>query len=85
MAEPERIDIKTAENIVFETLLALVRARGGDGIVVRPESRFNQDLGLDSLDLAELSAVLEEELGRDPFSAGFLPGTAAELISYYQS
>ncbi len=85
VAEAERIQIKTAESVIFETLLALMQARGANGTVVGPESRLNQDLGMDSLDLAELSAVLEDEFGRDPFSDGLLPATPAELISYYQA
>jgi acyl carrier protein len=85
VAEAEQIQIKSAENIIFKTLLGLMRARGVSGTVVRPESRLNQDLGMDSLDLAELSAVLEDELGRDPFSDGLLPATAGELISYYHT
>ena len=85
MAEAQRIQIKTPESVVFETLRALMQARGANGTVIRPDSRLNQDLGLDSLDLAELSAVLEDEFGRDPFSDGLLPATPAELISYYQA
>lgn len=40
-------------------------------------------LGLDSLETAELSAVLEDELGKDPFSEGLLPATVGELLDFY--
>lgn len=38
---------------------------------------------LDSLETAELSALLEDELGSDPFSTGDLPQTLAEIQSFY--
>lgn len=40
-------------------------------------------LGLESLDLAELSAILEDELGKDPYSAGIVPRTVGEIIDWY--
>jgi acyl carrier protein len=50
---------------------------------VKLESDLYEELELDSLDIAELSAVLEEELGHDPYSEGISPGTVGELIEYY--
>jgi acyl carrier protein len=40
---------------------------------------------MDSLELAELSAALEDELGHDPYSDGLAPETVGELIGYYRS
>ena len=40
---------------------------------------------MDSLELAELSAVLEDDLGHDPYSQGIVPQTVAELLAYYNS
>lgn len=40
-------------------------------------------LGLDSLETAELSALLEDTLGTDPFSEGQLPVTVGELLDFY--
>jgi acyl carrier protein len=62
----------------------LLDQRDARGIEIRPESRLTRDLGLDSLELAELSAVLDEEIGDDPFSQGVIPETVAELIGYYE-
>lgn len=39
--------------------------------------------GLDSLETAELSAVLEDEFGTDPYSEGQMPQTLAEIIAFY--
>lgn len=40
-------------------------------------------LGFDSLQTAELSATLEDELGTDPFSAGEMPETVGHLVAFY--
>lgn len=40
-------------------------------------------LGLDSLETAELSAILEDEFGTDPFGEGLLPETVADIVAFY--
>lgn len=42
-----------------------------------------EGLGLDSLETAELSALLEDEFGSDPFAAGLMPTTLAEIADFY--
>jgi acyl carrier protein len=71
------------ETIIRETIQTLLERRGAAGLEILPESKLTADLGLDSLELAELSAVLEDEIGRDPYSEGIVPETVAELIAYY--
>lgn len=44
---------------------------------------YADGVGLDSLETAELSALLEDELGSDPFSTGDLPQNLAEIQSFY--
>lgn len=45
---------------------------------------FGDGLGLDSLETAELSAVLEDTMGEDPFSAGaHMPQTIGEVLDFY--
>lgn len=44
---------------------------------------FGDGVGLDSLETAELSAVLEDELGTDPYSSGQMPRTLAEILEFY--
>lgn len=80
MANPET---KNPESIIVATIEELVQRRGGSGIVVRSESNLLDDLGMDSLELAELSAVLADEVGSEPFSEGILPETVAELVAFY--
>ncbi len=46
-------------------------------------SLYSEGIGLDSLDVAELSAVLEDEFGMDPFSNGLMPETIGEIVAFY--
>jgi acyl carrier protein len=71
------------EVIIRDTIQRLLEQRGASGVEVRSESTLTADLGLDSLELAELSAVLEDEVGYDPFSEGIVPDTVGELVAYY--
>jgi acyl carrier protein len=45
---------------------------------------WGDGLGLDSLEAAELSAMLEDEFGSDPFSAGGdLPDRVGDIVAFY--
>lgn len=47
-------------------------------------SLHGDGLKLDSLETAELSALLEDELGSDPFSTGeTMPETVGDVIAFY--
>lgn len=46
---------------------------------------FADGIGLDSLEAAELSAILEDEYGRDPFTSDTMPRTVGELIHFYDA
>lgn len=47
-------------------------------------SLWGDGLELDSLEAAELSAMLEDELGTDPFSTGEeLPETVGQVVAFY--
>ena len=61
----------------------LERADKGDVDVTLESPVHGDGLGLDSLESAELSALLEDEFGSDPFSAGLMPETVGEIVSFY--
>lgn len=44
---------------------------------------YTEGLGLDSLEISELSAQLEARFGRDPFTDGEVPQTVGEIFEYY--
>ncbi len=81
------MDAETAvrpEKIIRDTIETLLARRGADDLLIQPDSKLTADLGMDSLELAELSATLEDELGHDPYSEGIVPETLAELVGYYE-
>jgi len=72
------------ENVVVGTLKAMLRRRRKSAdATVDVDADLYGDLGLDSLDVAEFSAALEDELGRDPYSEGIVPRTVGEVIDFY--
>ena len=62
----------------------LARAdKGGEGWT-DDTGLWGDGLGLDSLEAAELSAMLEDEFGSDPFSAGGdLPERVRDVVAFY--
>jgi len=74
----------TAEGTVLAVIRELLERRGVAEVEITPESKLSAQLGLDSLELAELSAALEDDLGRDPYTAGLVPETVGELVAFYQ-
>lgn len=46
---------------------------------------FADGLGLDSLETAELSALLEDEYGKDPFSSDTMPQTVGDIVDFYDT
>jgi acyl carrier protein len=45
---------------------------------------YADGIGLDSLETAELSAILEDDHGSDPYSTGEMPETTREIQAYYE-
>ena len=59
----------------------LGRTEKGGERMDRRDAAVGEGLGLDSLEAAELSAMLEDEFGTDPFSAGGdLPETIGDIV-----
>jgi acyl carrier protein len=46
---------------------------------------FGGGFALDSLETVELSAVLEDELGIDPFNEGEEPQTVGDIYAFYKA
>lgn len=81
--EADDVEMAPVETTIVNEIEMLRARRGATTGPVSAESKLYDDLGLDSLELAELSAMLEQEFGRDPFSEGIVPETVGELISFY--
>ena len=70
---------------MIRTLEVIIRAKGLTVPELSPETRLDSDLGLESLDFAELVIRLEDELGQDPFAKGTPPAvrTVSDLAALY--
>jgi acyl carrier protein len=44
---------------------------------------YADGIGLDSLEAAELSALLEDEVGSDPFTSDEMPQTLRDILGFY--
>jgi acyl carrier protein len=80
-------DIEPAERAVVSTLTRVARERRPQLPEIGPGSTLSADLGLDSLDFAQVVALLEQQLGVDPFaSTATLSGvrTVKDLVEIYR-
>jgi acyl carrier protein len=60
------------------------RANLPDQPIERDTALYTDGIGFDSLATAELSAVLEDEFGSDPFLEGDLPQTVGDILDFYE-
>lgn len=67
-----------------ETLNRFLARADKDITFDRETSLYADGLGLDSLETAELSSMLEDDLGSDPFSVGIMAQTVGELLDFYE-
>jgi acyl carrier protein len=69
---------------ILALIQSLLERSGKSDVTVAMDTPIHGDgLGLDSLETAELSAILEDEFGTDPFGAGLMPETVAEIVDFY--
>jgi acyl carrier protein len=66
-----------------ETIKRFLSRANKDADVSPATSLFADGIGLDSLETAELSSMLEDDLGDDPFSVGIMAQTVGEILDYY--
>jgi acyl carrier protein len=71
------------ETFVVESIRMLLSRRDEPAAPVTTDAHLHDDLDLDSLELAELSVLLEDTFGRDPYSEGLVPNTVGEIVSFY--
>ena len=73
--------------IVASTIQSfLVRANKPVEILDPSLPLYADGIGLDSLETAELSAVLEDTFGTDPFSSGGgMPQTVSDILDFYSA
>lgn len=57
-------------NALTGAIAAIQEQQGYPKVAVRPELHLVRDLGLTSLDIAQLVAMMEGDIGFDPFANG---------------
>ncbi|MCX6396545.1 MAG: hypothetical protein NTV23_08670 [Propionibacteriales bacterium] len=67
------------------TIRSFIRRVKNTETVELDSELYANGVGLNSLETAELSAILEDELGADPFAEGEMPQTVAEVIAFYDA
>jgi acyl carrier protein len=73
-----------ADTAAVEATIKSFLERADKSVEFTPETPlFGDGLGLDSLEAAELSALLEDEFGTDPFSAGDFAETVGQIYDFY--
>jgi acyl carrier protein len=70
----------TADLSAIQTIIGRVRIGAEADLET---ALFADGLALDSLETAELSAMLEDEFGTDPFSQGQMPEKVTDLLAFY--
>ena len=82
--DPSDANRPDPEKTVVKTIRSLLGRRKERAVEIDPNADLYEELGLDSLEVAELSATLEDDLGRDPYSEGEVPRTVAEVVEFYE-
>lgn len=84
---PKEMIVATDQSDVLALVTRFVERSGRDANGLDETTPlYGGGLGLDSLEAAELSATLEDELGSDPFSTGdAMPQTVGEILAFYEA
>jgi acyl carrier protein len=69
---------------VIEMIRTILKHQAMPAATVELSSELYDDgIGLDSLCVAELSAMLEKAYGSDPYTSKIMPRTVNDIISFY--
>ena len=74
-----------ASEVVVSTIQSLLKRVKKERDVQLTSGLFADGIGFDSLETAELSAMLEDEFGHDPFSSGEMPETVQDIVDFYEA
>jgi acyl carrier protein len=71
-------------DVVKEVIADQLKSLGRPSATLTPSTRIMDELGIDSLGLAEIVITLESRTGKDPFALGFRHfATIEELAALY--
>ena len=76
----------TIENDIIEIISTIRKHQGFPDETIELESALYDDgIGLDSLCVAELSAMLEKAYGKDPYTSKVMPQTVRDIVNFYNA
>lgn len=76
----------TTENDIIEIIRTIRKHQGFPDEPIELDSALYDDgIGLDSLCVAELSAMLEKAYGKDPYTSKVLPQTVGDIVKFYSA
>ncbi|MEH6592217.1 MAG: phosphopantetheine-binding protein [Halioglobus sp.] len=76
----------TIENEIVDIIRTIRKHQGFLEEDIQLESALYDDgIGLDSLCVAELSAMLEKAYGKDPYTSKVLPQTVSDIVDFYRA
>ena len=74
----------SVEQQIIDILKLVLKHQDKPAQEITPENPlYDEGLGLDSLCVAELSALLEKAFKKDPYTEGILPETVADIVAFY--
>ena len=69
-----------SDDVIYDVLARVIEEEGLEPAALRHDARLIDDLGLRSLHIARIIALLELELDRDPFGSGQVPITRIQTV-----
>ena len=73
------------KQIVYSIISSLLASQGHENVEITDESPIHgKGLEFDSLTTATFSAMLENALGKDPYTAHQYPPTVGDVLRFYQ-
>lgn len=72
--------MNTTEDVIYDVLARVMEEENVAAVEITDSSRLIDDLGLKSLHIARILAMLELELDYDPFGSGSVPITGVQTV-----
>ena len=83
-ASRQRADKLSLDIDIIAMIATILKHQGLPEQEIRHSSTlYDEGIGLDSLCVAELSAMLEKTYGRDPYTSKQLPMTVQDIVDFY--
>ena len=72
--------MNNSDDVIYDVLARVLDEESLEPVPIRHDARLIDDLGLRSLHIARVLALLELALDRDPFGSGQVPITRVQTV-----